>query len=118
MSYRPKSVKASWKAQSPSTRLLRFWLGATWVFGGWDKATDHSFLTPGTVNYIGNQLRSFVDISPLGPLIQHSLEHATLVGWVVMITGSLLKRLRMQKTKYGVHGRSHHSHHRFRDQLQ
>jgi thiosulfate dehydrogenase [quinone] large subunit len=86
MSYRPKSVIASWKAQSPATRLLRFWLGATWVYGGWDKATDHSFLTPGTFNYIGNQIRSFVEISPLAPLLQNSLEHATLVGWAVLIT--------------------------------
>ena len=86
MSYRPKSVIASWKAQSPATRLLRFWLGATWVYGGWDKATDHSFLTPRTFNYIGNQIRSFVEISPLAPLLQNSLEHATLVGWAVLIT--------------------------------
>ena len=86
MSYRPKSVIASWKSQSPSTRLLRFWLGATWVYGGWDKASDPSFLTPGTVNYIGNQIRGTAEISPLAPLLNHSLEHATLVGIAVMVT--------------------------------
>ena len=86
MSYRPKSVIASWKAQSISTRILRLWLGVTWVYGGWDKASDPSFLTPGTVNYIGNQIRGFIEISPLGPLLNSSLEHATLVGWMVLIT--------------------------------
>jgi nitrite reductase/ring-hydroxylating ferredoxin subunit/uncharacterized membrane protein YphA (DoxX/SURF4 family) len=86
MAYRPKSVAASWRSQSPSTRVMRLWLGATWIYGGWDKATDPSFLTPGTVNYIGNQIRGFVEISPLSSLLSHSLEHATLIGWLVMIT--------------------------------
>lgn len=85
MAYRPKSISASWRAQSPATKVLRAWLGLTWVYGGWDKATDPSFLTPGTVNYIGNQIRNMAEISPLGPLLTHSLEHATLVGWSVLI---------------------------------
>lgn len=86
MAYRPKSILASWKAQSISARILRLWLGVTWVYGGWDKASDPSFLTPGTVNYIGNQIRGFVEISPLGPLLQNSLEHATLAGWFILIS--------------------------------
>jgi thiosulfate dehydrogenase [quinone] large subunit len=86
MAYRAKSVAASWRAQSPATKLLRLWLGITWIYGGWDKASDPSFLTPGTVNYIGNQIRGFVEISPLGSLLNNSLEHATLVGWLVLIT--------------------------------
>jgi len=85
MAYRPKSISASWRAQSPATKVLRAWLGITWIYGGWDKATDPSFLTPGTVNYIGNQIRNMAEISPLGPLLTHSLEHATLVGWSVLI---------------------------------
>ena len=85
MAYRPKSIVASWKTQSISTRILRLWLGVTWVYGGWDKATDPSFLTPGTVNYIGNQIRGFVQISPLGPILNRSLEHATLAGWFILI---------------------------------
>ena len=85
MAYRPKSVVASWKAQSTSTKILRAWLGATWVYGGWDKASDPSFLTPGTVNYIGSQIAGFVKISPLGSLLSHSLEHATLIGWATLI---------------------------------
>jgi thiosulfate dehydrogenase [quinone] large subunit len=85
MSYRPKSIVASWKAQSTSTRILRAWLGITWVYAGWDKITDPSFLTPGTVNYIGSQIAGFVKISPLGSLLQHALEHATLIGWATII---------------------------------
>lgn len=75
----------SWRSQSIATRILRAWLGVTWVYGGWDKASDPSFLTPGTNNYIGNQIAGFVDISPLGPLLNKSLEHATLIGWGTII---------------------------------
>lgn len=85
MAYRPRSIAASWRAQSTSTKILRAWLGVTWVYGGWDKASDPSFLTPGTVNYIGSQIAGFVKISPLGSLLSHSLEHATLIGWLTII---------------------------------
>lgn len=85
MAYRAKSVIASWQTQSISTRILRLWLGVTWIYGGWDKASDPSFLTPGTVNYIGNQINGFIEISPLGPLLKSSLEHATLAGWFILI---------------------------------
>ena len=85
MAYRAKSVIASWQAQSISTRILRAWLGITWIYGGWDKASDPSFLTPGTVNYIGNQINGFIEISPLAPLLKSSLEHATLAGWFILV---------------------------------
>ena len=85
MSYRAKSVIASWKAQSPATRLLRLWLGVTWVYGGWDKASDPSFLTPGTINYIGNQIHDFIANSPLGSLLTSAEEHATLAGIFIML---------------------------------
>ena len=85
MAYSPKSVIASWRSQSVSTRILRAWLGVTWIYGGWDKATDPSFLTPGTNNYIGNQIRDFIAISPLSSLLNKSLEHATLAGVMIMV---------------------------------
>jgi len=85
MAYRARSIVASWQSQSISTRILRAWLGITWVYGGWDKASDPSFLTPGTVNYIGNQINGFIEISPLGPLLKSSLEHATLAGWFILV---------------------------------
>lgn len=85
MAYRPKSIISSWRAQSTATRILRAWLGITWVYGGWNKASDPQFLDPAANNYIGNQIRGFVDISPLGPLLNQSLEHATLAGIFIMI---------------------------------
>ncbi len=85
MAYRAKSVIASWQSQSISTRILRAWLGITWIYGGWDKASDPSFLTPGTVNYIGNQINGFIEISPIGPLLKGSLEYATFAGWFILI---------------------------------
>lgn len=84
MAYRPKTVVASWKAQSVATRILRAWLGITWIYGGWNKATDPGFLDPAANNYIGNQIRGFIDISPLGSLLNSSLEHATLAGILIM----------------------------------
>jgi thiosulfate dehydrogenase [quinone] large subunit len=84
MAYRPKSIASSWRAQSTSTKILRAWLGVTWVYGGWDKASDPSFLSPGTVNYIGSQIAGLVNISPLGPFLNHALEHATLIGWATI----------------------------------
>ncbi len=87
MAYRKANISIidSWRRQSISTRILRAWLGITWVYGGWDKASDPSFLTPGTNNYIGNQIAGFVDISPLGSLLNRALEHATLIGWLTII---------------------------------
>ena len=85
MANRAKSVAASWKSQSISTRILRAWLGVTWIVGGWDKASDPTFLSPGHPNYIGNQIRGFIAISPLSPILNKSLEHATLAGWMIMI---------------------------------
>ncbi|MFM2103019.1 MAG: hypothetical protein RL740_106 [Actinomycetota bacterium] len=85
MAYRARSVIASWQSQSISARILRAWLGITWIYGGWDKASDPSFLTPGTVNYIGNQINGFIEISPIGPLLKGSLEYATLAGWFILV---------------------------------
>ena len=85
MAYRAKSVIASWKTQSVATRILRAWLGITWIYGGWNKATDPAFLDPAANNYIGNQIRGFIEISPLGSLLNSSLEHATLAGIFIML---------------------------------
>ena len=84
MSYRPKSISASWRAQSTSTKLLRAWLGITWIYGGWDKASDPSFLTPGGINFIGTQMAGFAERSPLRDLLLESQEHAIALGWLTI----------------------------------
>ncbi|MEN9687530.1 MAG: hypothetical protein RL381_542 [Actinomycetota bacterium] len=81
-----RSAVTSWKSQSNPLRLLRVFLGATWVYAGWDKATDPGFLNESATNYIGTQLAAFAHNSPVGFILNHTLEHATFVGIFVMLS--------------------------------
>ncbi|MEY4444380.1 MAG: hypothetical protein RL301_459 [Actinomycetota bacterium] len=79
------TARQSWRNQSPAARLLRLWLGLTWIYGGWVKANDPGFLTPGATTYIGNEIQGFAVNSPLAPLLSKSLEHATAIGWLTLL---------------------------------
>lgn len=76
----------SFKSQALSARALRIFLGATWVYAGWDKASDPGFLTKGSSTYIGTQLAAYAQNSPIGSLLQHTIEHAQIVGIFVMLS--------------------------------
>ena len=65
---------------------MRLFLGVTWIYAGWDKASDPGFLTKGAPTYIGTQLAAFAQNSPIGFLLNHTVEHATAVGAFVMIS--------------------------------
>ena len=82
----PRSSVAAWRSQSRAQRLLRVFLGITWVYAGWDKASDPGFLKAGAPTYIGTQLAAFAQNSPIGFLLNHTIEHAVLVGTFVMIS--------------------------------
>lgn len=79
------SFKSSWRNQLWPLRIARAWLGFTWIYAGWDKASDPGFLTAGSTTYLGTQLSSYVDISPIGFLIEPVLSQATYVGIAVMV---------------------------------
>ena len=81
-----RSAITSWRSQSNALRIMRLFLGATWVYAGWDKASDPGFLTKGSPTYIGTQLAAFAQNSPIGFLLNHTIERATLVGGFVMIS--------------------------------
>jgi thiosulfate dehydrogenase [quinone] large subunit len=81
-----RSVVSSWRSQTPSIRLIRLWLGVTWIYGGWDKATDPNFLGKVGATSLSKQLAGYSKSSPLGFVFQHLIERATLVGIVVMLT--------------------------------
>lgn len=66
-------------------RLLRIFLGVTFIYAGWDKASDPGFLTQGEPTYIGTQLAAFAANSPIDFLLNRILEHATYVGIFVML---------------------------------
>lgn len=79
-------IAQSWKANSVGTRVLRAWLGVTWLYAGLQKATDSGFFDKASASYIGVQLSNFSQNSPIGFILKHLIEHAEPVGWLVMIT--------------------------------
>ncbi len=81
-----KSVFDSWRAQSLAIRVLRAWLSITWIYAGWDKATDSGFLTKGATGYIGDQLIGYSTNSPISWLFNGLIEHATAVGVFVIFS--------------------------------
>ena len=81
-----RTTTHSWRSQNAALRIMRLWLGITWVYAGWNKASDYGFLTPGSSHFIGNQLRGYASQSPLGHFAFNKLiEHAVPVGAVVMV---------------------------------
>ncbi len=64
-----------------SLRLLRAFLGVTFVFAGIQKLLDPNFLHPGSANYIGKQLRGFSQATPAAPLLS-ALERFPLVAGI------------------------------------
>lgn len=80
-----RAMRASWRNQSPGIRLIRLWLGITWLYAGWEKATDPGFLQSTGATYIGRQLAGYATTSPLGFIFRGLIEHATLVGVSVMV---------------------------------
>jgi len=97
MAFHPKSISASWRSQSPATRLLRAWLGITWIYGGWDKASDPGFLNPGGATYIGAQIEAFSKNSPIGSFLIQSYDYAVLLGWLTIFGEQRLKVGRRSK---------------------
>ena len=75
----------SWKQFNLPINILRIWLGVTWVYAGWNKATDSGFLNQASPHYIGAQLDSYLPTSPIAFFLRHLIEHATLIGWVTLL---------------------------------
>ena len=80
-----RTASSSWRNQSPALRVMRLWLGITWIYAGWDKASDPGFLEAGSSSYIGTQLSGFSTHSPLGFAFNPLIEYATVVGGFVII---------------------------------
>jgi thiosulfate dehydrogenase [quinone] large subunit len=77
---------ASWRKQPIAITILRLWLGGTWVYGGWVKATDSAFLSNSGANSFSGQLTGYIGHSPISFILKHMLEHATLFAWFVMLS--------------------------------
>lgn len=88
MSYQSRQIKSltqSWRSQPLAIRILRAWLGFTWIYAGWDKATDPGFLTKGATSFIGTALSGYSTQSPIGGLFNKLIERSVAVGVFVMV---------------------------------
>jgi thiosulfate dehydrogenase [quinone] large subunit len=80
-----RGAMSSWATQNRAPRLLRIFLGATFIYAGWDKASDPGFLTQGEPTYIGTQLAAFAANSPIDFLLNRILDQSTYVGIFIMV---------------------------------
>jgi len=80
-----RGAMSSWATQNRAPRLLRIFLGVTFIYAGWDKASDPGFLTQGEPTYIGTQLAAFAANSPIGFLLNRILDQSTYVGIFIMV---------------------------------
>jgi thiosulfate dehydrogenase [quinone] large subunit len=81
-------LAASWERQTWSLRLLRAFLGSTFVYAGLQKFLDPNFLRSGSPDFIGSQLQSFAQGSPIAPLLHllNTLPVLTGIGIAVLET--------------------------------
>jgi thiosulfate dehydrogenase (quinone) large subunit len=61
-------------------RILRLFLGATFLFAGVQKLFDPNFLHAGSASFVGNQLRGFAQGTPAGPLLSFLDRAPVLAG--------------------------------------
>ena len=75
------SVAHSWSSMPWSLRILRAFLGVTFVYAGMNKFLDANFLHQSGTDYIGAQLHAvLVGGNPIAPLIRLLAQHPLMVG--------------------------------------
>jgi thiosulfate dehydrogenase [quinone] large subunit len=67
-------------------RVLRAFLGVTFVYAGIQKFADPNFLHAGTPDYIGSQLQAFANGSPIAPLLKFLSHLAVPTGVGIALT--------------------------------
>jgi thiosulfate dehydrogenase (quinone) large subunit len=73
-------LAADWRSQSPTLRILRAFLGGTFLYAGVQKFADPTFFRAGDPGSIQTQLREFAQTSPLRPLLNALGHMPILVG--------------------------------------
>jgi thiosulfate dehydrogenase [quinone] large subunit len=69
-----------WLEMPWAIRILRAFLGATFLFAGIQKFLDPNFLRPGGGDYIGTQLTGFANGTPAAPLMRALAQAPMLAG--------------------------------------
>jgi thiosulfate dehydrogenase (quinone) large subunit len=80
-----RSSLASWRSQPPWARLLRAFLGITFLYAGVQKLADPNFFRAGGTTYIGSQIQAFAKGSPIAPLLQVAGHFPILTGIAVAL---------------------------------
>src|SRR3989442_15765499 len=80
---RPPSIAEGWVEMPWSIRILRAFLGITFVFAGAQKFLDPNFFRSGGGDYIGTQLAGFATGTPAAPLMR-VLEHAPVLTGIAI----------------------------------
>src|SRR5712692_8040040 len=84
------ALARSWQEQSWPLRILRAFLGITFLYAGIQKLADPGFLHSGTPDYIGAQLQAFAQGSPIRPLLLLAGHAPVLVGVVIALLESTI----------------------------
>lgn len=82
----PVPFETSWREMPWSLRILRAFLGVTFVYAGLQKFLDPGFLHAGSPTYIGTQLAGFARATPAAPLMRVLAHVPSLVGIGVAVT--------------------------------
>lgn len=77
-----KAILASWRRQSVSMRVLRAFLGLTFIYAGWDKVSDPLFITQGFVDSV----TAYSQTSPISSLLTMAAERPEIFGWLIIIS--------------------------------
>jgi thiosulfate dehydrogenase (quinone) large subunit len=73
-----------------ATLPLRFFLGVTFLYAGFQKIADPGFLRPGAPTYIGTQLQAFAPHSPIGFLLESLALPAPQLAGIGVIAAELI----------------------------
>jgi thiosulfate dehydrogenase [quinone] large subunit len=82
---RADTLAESWARQSWPGRILRAFLGITFVYAGIQKFADRGFFHAGSPTYIGTQLQEFARGSPIAPLLRIAAAVPLLTGAFVAL---------------------------------
>jgi thiosulfate dehydrogenase [quinone] large subunit len=75
-----QAIVASWRRQSPAIRVLRAFLGVTFLYAGWHKASDPNFIGSG----FADSVAAFASTSPISQLLDLALSAPELFAWAII----------------------------------